>query len=150
MPANSRFAIAVHMMTLLANSTDEECIKSEDIARSVNTNAVVIRRLTCALSQADLLVSQTGPCGGSKLSRSPKDINLLEIYRAVEGGKLFALHRQKPNHHCSVGRNIETVLESVQVQMDEAIEAVLEKITLKKVLQSVDAKANQYACITYS
>jgi Rrf2 family protein len=148
MPTNSRFAIAVHMMTLLANS-DDECIKSEDIARSVNTNAVVIRRLTCALSQADLLVSQTGPCGGSKLSRSPKEINLLEIYRAVEGGALFALHRQRPNRHCSVGKNIETVLEAVQLQMDEAVEEVLVKITLEKVLQSVDPKADQRACKTY-
>jgi Rrf2 family protein len=148
MPSNSRFAIAVHMMTLMA-STDEECIKSEDIARSVNTNAVVIRRLTCALSQADLLVSQTGPCGGSKLSRSPKDITLLEIYRAVEGGTLFAMPRQKPNRHCAVGKNIETILEAVQVQMDDAVGEVLEKITLEKVLQSVDAKADQYACKSY-
>lgn len=146
MPTNSRFAIAVHMMTLMANS-DEECIKSEDIARSVNTNAVVIRRLTCALSQADLLVSQTGPCGGSKLSRSPKDISLLEIYRAVESGALFALHRQKPDRNCSVGKNIETVLESVQMQLDVAVEEVLGKITLEKVLQSVDA--NQRACEAY-
>nr|AUN37095.1 Rrf2 family transcriptional regulator group III [uncultured bacterium] len=149
MPTNSRFAIAVHMMTLMANS-DEECIKSEDIARSVNTNAVVIRRLTCALSQADLLVSQTGPCGGSKLSRSPKDISLLEIYRAVESGALFALHRQKPDRNCSVGKNIETVLESVQMQLDVAVEEVLGKITLEKVLQSVDAKADLRACEAYS
>jgi Rrf2 family protein len=146
---SSRFAIAIHMMTLMARS-DEECIKSEDIARSVNTNAVVIRRLIGAMSESGLLVSQTGPCGGSKLSRSPQEITLLEIYRAVEGGTLFAMHRQKPNHHCFVGRNIETVLEAVQTQMDEAVEAVLEKITLEKVLQSVDPKANQRLCKTYS
>jgi Rrf2 family protein len=146
---SSRFAIAIHMMTLMARS-DEECIKSEDIARSVNTNAVVIRRLIGAMSESGLLVSQTGPCGGSKLSRSPREITLLEIYRAVEGGTLFGMHRQKPNHLCLVGRNIETVLEAVQTQMDEAVEKVLEKITLEKVLQSVDPKANQRACKTYS
>jgi Rrf2 family protein len=146
--SSSRFAIAVHMMTLMARS-DEECIKSEDIARSVNTNAVVIRRLIGAMSESGLLVSQTGPCGGSKLSRSPQEINLLEIYRAVEGGTLFAMHRQKPNRHCFVGKNIEVVLQEIQTQMDGAVEEVLEKITLEKVLQSVDPKANQRACKTY-
>jgi Rrf2 family protein len=148
MPTSSRFAIAVHMLTLMARS-DEECIKSEDIARSVNTNAVVIRRLMCALSEANLLISQTGPCGGSKLSRAPQEINLLEIYRAVEGGALFALHRQRPSRHCLVGRNIETVLEEVQAQMDEAVEQVLENITLEKFLQSVDPKASKRRCKTY-
>src|ERR1051325_8862567 len=132
MPTSSRFAIAVHLMTLVAWS-EEECVKSEDIARSVNTNAVVIRRLMCALAEAGLLVSQTGPCGGSKLSRPPRDITLLEIYRAVEGSALFALHRQKPNRHCMVGRNIETVLEEIQAQMDEAVAQVLAATTLKKV-----------------
>jgi Rrf2 family protein len=147
MAASSRFAIAVHMMTLMAH-LEEECIKSEDIARSVNTNAVVIRRLMCTLSEADLLVSQTGPCGGAKLSRRPKDITLLEIYRAVEGGALFSLPRQKPNRHCLVGKNIEAVLEEVQAQMNEAVEQVLERITLEKVLQSVDPKASIRACKT--
>ena len=147
MPSSSRFAIAIHMMTLMAHS-DEECIKSEDIARSVNTNAVVIRRLMCALAQADLLISQTGPCGGAMLSRRPKEITLLEIYRAVEGGTLFSLHRQKPNHRCFVGKNIEAVLEELQTRMDTAVEDVLGNITLAKVLQSVDPKANKRACLT--
>ncbi len=147
MPTSSRFAIAVHMMTLMAHS-DEECIKSEDIARSVNTNAVVIRRLICAMSESGLLLSQTGPCGGSKLSRRPKEITMLEIYRAVEGGAPFSLHRQKPNHRCFVGKNIEIVLQEIQTQMDGAMEDVLGKITLEKVLQAVDPKASKLACLT--
>jgi Rrf2 family protein len=147
MPSSSRFAIAVHMMTLMAH-TDEECIKSEDIARSVNTNAVVIRRLICAMSESGLLVSQTGPCGGSKLSRRPNEITLLDIYRAVEGGTIFALHRQRPNHRCFVGKNIEVVLEEIQTQMDTAVEEVLGKITLEKVLQAVEPNASKRACLS--
>lgn len=147
MPSSSRFATAIHMMTLMAHS-DDECITSEDIARSVNTNAVVIRRLICAMSESGLLISQTGPCGGSKLSRSPNEITLLEIYRAVEGGTLFALHRQKPNHHCFVGKNIEAVLQEIQTQMDGAVEEVLSRITLEKVLQSVNPKSSKRACLT--
>ena len=41
---SSRFAVAVHVLTLRAAAGDEP-LKSEFVASSVNTNAVVIRRL---------------------------------------------------------------------------------------------------------
>ena len=45
MAANSQFAMAVHVLTVLARHKDEK-VKSETVAGSVNTNPVVIRRLT--------------------------------------------------------------------------------------------------------
>ena len=41
MAANSQFSMAIHVLTLLAAS-GEENLKSEHIAASVNTNPVVI------------------------------------------------------------------------------------------------------------
>ena len=137
MATNSRFAIAVHVLTLLARAGDE-CLKSEDIARSVNTNAVVIRRLLRGLSRAALVNSQKGPCGGGRLTRHSNEITLLEVYRAVEGRSVFALHRQRPSRTCPVGKHIETVLEEVQEQMDAAIAGVLETITLDKIVKAVE------------
>lgn len=135
--ASSRFSIAVHILTLLARHEDE-CLKSEDVARSVNTNAVVIRRLLAALAQAKLVSSQKGPCGGGRLARNPQEITLLEVYRAVEDRSVFALHRQRPNRACPVGKNIETVLEEIQEQMDSAIEGVLANITLEQIVKAVE------------
>ena len=51
MAANSQFAVAVHILTLLARKSDEH-VKSSCIADSVNTNPVVIRRLMGQLGQA--------------------------------------------------------------------------------------------------
>ena len=81
MAANSQFAMAVHILTMLARS-GEENIKSEYIAGSVNTNAVVIRRLLGQLSSANLVVSQTGAFGGTRMARRPGEISLCEIYQA--------------------------------------------------------------------
>lgn len=140
MPANSRFAIAVHILTLLARSADEP-LKSDEVASSVNTNPVVIRRILCALSKARLVVSQTGAAGGSKLARKPSQITLLEVYRAVDAGEIFALHSQPPNEKCPVGMNIEAALEGILDEVEDSIERVLGKITIEKVLKSVEPSA---------
>jgi Rrf2 family protein len=136
MPANSRFAIAVHILTLMASAGDEP-LKSEEVACSVNTNPVVIRRILCALSRAGLVVSQTGAAGGSRLAVKPGQITLLEVYRAVDGGEIFVLHSQPPNAACPVGMNIEGALDRILDEVGKGVERVLEKITIEKVLKSI-------------
>ncbi len=73
MAANSQFAIAVHVLALIAKG-GEENVKSDCVAKSVNTNPVVIRRLLCNLNQAKLVISQTGGAGGTRLVRPPEEI----------------------------------------------------------------------------
>lgn len=142
MPSNSRFAIAVHILTMMAWAKDEP-LKSEYVACSVNTNPVVIRRILCALQKARLVVSQTGAGGGSRLARKPGQITLLDIYRAVDAGASFSLHRQPPSDECPVGMNIENVLENILGEVDQAIEGALSKITIEKVLRAVGPRSSR-------
>jgi len=128
--------MAVHVLTMLADHCDER-VKSTYLARSVNTNAVVIRRLLCDLHEAGLVVSRTGYSGGTCLTRSPADINLLDVYRAVAHGEVFSLHRQKPDQDCPVGKNIESVLCGLQKEIDNAVRKRLERYTLEDVMRMV-------------
>ncbi|HKY29712.1 MAG TPA: Rrf2 family transcriptional regulator [Pyrinomonadaceae bacterium] len=154
MSQNSRFAVAVHVLTLMAWAEDEP-LKSEHVAESVNTNPVVIRRMLCELAQGGLVVSQTGSAGGSKLARKPSEITLLDIFHTVESRGVFSLPRQHPNHRCPVGVNIETVLGTVLNEVDSAVEQVLKKITiqdvvkrLKPCVKTTDQKSRQRAPIS--
>lgn len=133
MSTSSRFAVAVHVLTLMAWA-DEEPLKSEQVAESVNTNAVVIRRMLCELAEANLVVSQSGAMGGSKLAREPERITLLDIYQAVEMRGVFSLHRHPPSRNCPVGVNIGTVLNEVLDEVDSAVEGVLANITVRDVV----------------
>jgi Rrf2 family protein len=133
MSTSSRFAVAVHVLTLMAWSEDEP-MKSEQMAVSVNTNPVVIRRMLCDLAEYKLVVSQTGAMGGSRLARNPGEITLLDVYRAVECPGVFCLHPH-PSPHCPVGAGIETVLEGVRGEVDLAIEGVLNTITIRNVMK---------------
>jgi len=121
-------------MTLMAWSGDEP-LKSEQVADSVNTNPVVIRRMLCELAEAGLVVSQTGSLGGSRLAGDPSKTTLLDVYQALECRGVFSLHRQPPSRDCPVGVNIETVLGDVLMEVDSAVEAVLAKITISDVVQ---------------
>lgn len=137
MAANSQFAMAVHILGMLAKSVDDN-VKSECIAGSVNTNPVVIRRLLGQLNQANLVVSQTGSTGGTRLARSPADITLDEIYKAVSCGEVFALHGKSPNQDCPIGKNIEAVLCNLQKVIDKTVGEKLSQYTLASVIEMVE------------
>lgn len=137
MAANSQFSMAVHVLSMLARSKDEN-LKSDFLACSVNTNAVVIRRLLGQLHQANLVVSQTGASGGSRLARCPKEINLSEIYKAVNCGGVFALHTKTPSRDCPVGKNIEAVLGCLQREIETGIEGTLSRYSLQDVFEMVE------------
>ncbi len=136
MAANSQFSMAVHVMAMLAGSRDEN-VKSDCIAASVKTNPVVIRRLLGQLNHAQLVISQTGANGGTRLARCPNEITLSEIYNAVSCGEVFALRSTSPNKDCPVGRNIEAVLCNLQKEIDKTIGERLAGHTLQSVFEEV-------------
>jgi Rrf2 family protein len=113
----------------------EEPLKSEQVAESINTNPVVIRRMLKKLAEAGLVVSQTGSLGGSRLAGDPRKTTLLDVYQALECQGVFSLHRQPPSRDCPVGVNIETVLGNVLLEVDSAVERVLQNITIDDVVR---------------
>lgn len=139
MARNCRFAVAVHIASVLALSGQQPAT-SEWIAGSVNTNPVVIRRLLSALAKAGLVTSIRGSAGGSMLARSPDAITLLDISRAVEDDETPALHHQPPNPACPVGRSIQPVLVRVIDRAETAREAVLAATLLSDILAQMRAE----------
>jgi Rrf2 family protein len=133
---SSRFAVAVHALSVLALAPDEAAT-SEYVAGSVKTNPVVVRRLLGRLRRAGLVRIQPGPRGGARLARPASHISLDEVYRAVEEGQLLALHRRPPNPRCPVGRNIGGVLGCVFGEAESALLGVLKKRTLEDVMREV-------------
>lgn len=139
MVASSRFAVAVHVLTLLAQSGGEP-VTSEYIAGSVNTNPSLVRRLLSTLARAGLTTSQMGTGGGALLARAAGEITLLDVYRAVDEGELFAMHREQPNPACPVGRNIQAELHHRFDAATHALEAELGRTTIAQMLDGVTGR----------
>lgn len=147
MSFSSRFAVAVHILTLL-QLQEGEPVTSEYIAGSVNTNPAVVRRLLSMLAQAGLTTSRLGAGGGALLARPADRITLLEVYQAVEDGHLFAMHHEAPNPRCLVGRNIQGALERTVDDAQRALEAELAGKTIAGMLGEVLAREQVGAAST--
>ncbi len=137
MGSSSRFAVATHILALLANAEPNEHVTSDYIAASVNTSPVVIRRLLTVLNEAGFVHTKEGSQGGSELAVPADQITLLDVYRAVDEGDLFTLHRNPPNPNCVVGRSIKSVLEDVVDEAQTAMERELAQVTVAQLLARV-------------
>lgn len=140
MASNSQFAIAIHILTLLAQAKGE-VVTSETIAGSVNTNPVFIRRILGLLSRAGLVTSQPGVGGGWRLLRDPASITLLQVYRAVDEEHLLSMHHSPPNPDCLIGRNIQRTLTVYFGEAERAFEQVLAGQTIAQVLKTASEDA---------
>lgn len=132
MAANTNFAVAVHALSVLAYRN--ELTKSEQIAASINTNPVVVRRILGHLTRGGLVRSVPGKNGGFELARPGKKIRLDEVMLAVHEGTSFRIHDNVENPVCPVSCGMKGVLGDVQRRVDAAIEKELAKMSLADVV----------------
>lgn len=140
MKISSRFTVAVHILSLVTMENSTLCT-SEWIAGSVNTNPVVIRRVMGKLKNAGLIQVRRGT-GGATLHKPLAEITLLDVYRAVEvveEGELFQFH-EKPNPNCPVGANIQAVLELILNRAQDAMEKILDEVTMEELVTVLSKK----------
>lgn len=131
---NSRFAVALHTLLLLATNTQGP-VSSDYIAGSVGTNPVLIRRLMGDLRAAGLVDSRAGAAGGFVLARPAERIGLDEIYGAVEGDPLFSRHGNA-NPKCPIGRAVGPLLDRVLGEAESAMLHSLKRTTLGDLINS--------------
>nr|BFF04327.1 Rrf2 family transcriptional regulator [Streptoalloteichus tenebrarius] len=129
--------IAVHVLTWMAlvRGRGREVVTSDQIAASVNTNPVVIRRSLADLRDAGVVVVRHGAGAGWSLAREAEAISLLDVYEAVRDGGPFALHRNEPNQACPVGRGIRPALSRVYDHAEEAVRRELARVSVADVLR---------------
>jgi Rrf2 family protein len=132
---NQQFTFAVHIMTCLAFSGG--VMDSKTLAKSVNTNAVVVRRLLAALKEARLVETSAGKNGGARLRKLPGRISLLEIYKAVQPRPVIAVNERKAAKTCRVSCNMQRIMTKVAESAERAVTKRLRRITLQQLQRDV-------------
>ncbi len=132
----TRFAVATHILLFLAAGRDDRTMTSLRLARSVNTNPVVVRRIAGRLARAGLIQVRRGP-GGAELARKPGEITLQDVWSAVNatgrGLVLLPVH-SNPDPECPVGRVVRPLLTEAFGHAEAALHERLAATTLASLL----------------
>jgi Rrf2 family protein len=136
MAVNTQFSIAAHLMTCLAYMDGKDAT-SADLACSVNTSPSFVRRVLAKLSRAGLVDTATGKAGACWLAKNPREISLLDVYRAVDAPRAFTIHHYDVNKPCVVSCHIKSALEKALNQTQKGMEESLAKISVADVLADI-------------
>jgi Rrf2 family protein len=137
MLSSSRFVVAIHALSVLARAKGQGPVCSTEIAESVHTNPVVIRRLMAELEKAKLVKSIAGRCGGFELERTADGITLADIYHAVEDESMFRMHKTDPNSHCPVAKKMKSILLEPLKTAETALSTSLARTSLHDVATAI-------------
>jgi len=132
--SNGRFAISVHILTLLESANEDWC-PSEYLAGSININPVLVRKELINLRNHGLVVSKEGKAGGSKLAKAASYILMSDIYEAVRPEHFLGKGVNEPNPKCPVGQQINQHLDNLYIESERALIASLGKSTLAEFCQ---------------
>lgn len=135
MQSNGRFTIAIHLCIYL-QFKGEELVSSQQIAKSVDTNPVVIRRLVGRLREKNIIGSVSGAKGGFYLTRPAKDITLWDIYQAVKDQSFF--YKPQSNPECPVGSNLSHLVDQIYSEAELSMESVLGKVSVDQLNNKLD------------
>jgi DNA-binding IscR family transcriptional regulator len=137
MTRSTRFPAAIHILTLLAIKKGE-CCSSEWVAKSLGTNAVVVRRIVGLLQDAGFVTSRAGSQGGALLAVEPENLTLRDIYDAVEDESVFCMHDPHPKCPvaCCVKEQVNELIDGAEERMkSELARTRLSNITKPAIAQ---------------
>ena len=139
---DTRFSSALHMLVLVSEAKTP--MPSEQMAKSMGTNASYVRKLSGSLRKAGIVQSRRGSAG-LRLVPDPSELSLLDVYLAVcetDHVELFELHRN-PSDECIVGRHIAPVLGDMFKDLEEEAARELRSRTLADCIAALRAHAMQ-------
>lgn len=143
-PTNTRFAVAVHVLTYLAAMAAAgrtTSVGSEELAASTGVNAVHVRTVLGPLREAGLVRSRAGARGGWELGADPASLTLATVWRLLQGSDhVLGLHGPAPD--CPVGQGVQRSLETLDAEVADAVAARLEGVTVAGLASGIDLGAD--------
>ena len=143
MSDSQKFPVAAHVLAYLAHKaafSADRAVASAELAASVPTNPVVVRRVTAMLGKAGLLGARAGANGGAWLLRPADEISLDIVLRAVNGCAHLGV-APKGVKGCPVGEKSPDAVRSAIQAADRAAHERLARITVADLLNGAHESA---------
>lgn len=139
MRSNSQLSRMLHV--LIHMSRHEGPVTSEQIARMLNTNPVVVRRTLAGLRDRGYVSSGKGHGGGWELSAPLDRITLRDVHEAVGGPGLFAIGSANDAPDCLVEQAVNAALEETLRQAEEGLLRRFGEITIQALAEDFERRS---------
>jgi Rrf2 family protein len=143
MRKDSRLSRMLHV--LLHMGRHDRPFTSEQIARMLETNPVVVRRTMAGLRRAGYVRSVKGHGGGWTMVRSLGDITLLDVHKAVGGMRIFAIGNRHDDPSCGVERVVNAALDDALREAESMLLEKLGTVVLAELARDLDADCESRA-----
>lgn len=129
MKRDSRLSGILHVLLHMAEP--EGPSTSEALARAMQTNPVVIRRILGRLRERGFVQSERGHGGGWLLARDLEEITLRDVHDAIGSPALLAIGNRTEASDCLVEQAVNAALADSFQQAEAMLLARFGNITLK-------------------
>jgi len=128
MKRNSQLSGVLHVLLHMAEH--EKPVTSENLARAMQTNPVVIRRIMAGLRDEGYVRSEKGHGGGWSLACDLDKVSLRDIYTALGSPSLLAMGNRTEAPGCLVEQAVNAQLDKTFEEAEALLLARLGEVTL--------------------
>lgn len=138
MKRDSRLSGVLHVLLHMAEV--HEPLTSEQLAKAMQTNPVVIRRLLGGLREAGFVRSEKGHGGGWTIARDLGSITMRDVYRAIGEPGLMAMGNRTESPGCLVERAVNAALDDSFREAEAVLLARFDQVTLAELSADFHAR----------
>jgi Rrf2 family protein len=128
MKRDSRLSGVLHVLLHMAEH--KQPVTSEVLAKAMNTNPVVIRRVMAGLREQGYVQSEKGHGGGWRLACDLSQVTLRDIYRALGNPSLLAMSNRTEAPGCLVEQAVNAALSQAFEEAEAFLLARFGEVTL--------------------
>jgi DNA-binding IscR family transcriptional regulator len=118
--------VLIHMDRHVTRAT------SEQIAKMISTNPVVVRRMMAGLRERGIVSSEKGHGGGWQLAQPLTGITLRDVYEAAGSPSLFNIGPQEEPVECLVEKAVDERLEAALQEAEARLLAQFANISVEE------------------
>ena len=133
MKLTSKGRYAVMAMADLAKNDLNEPINITEISLRQGISISFLEQIFLKLKKSDLVKSSRGPSGGYSLTKSPEEIKLSVISKAVDE-KVKTIGCKKDSKKSCNGKSVKCITHSLWDDLENHINSFFEKNTLKDII----------------
>jgi len=138
MTRNSQLSGVLHVLLHMAQRNGP--MTSELLARAMDTNPVVIRRIMAGLRDHGYVRSEKGHGGGWTLARDLSEVTLRDVYTAIGSPPLLSIGNRTESPGCLVEQEVNAALGTAFRDAESVLLSRLGAVTLASLSNALRAR----------